>query len=811
MKNTGFGFLPNKVVMMRKPTEIYPNISDSDKLNNGNATEYSYKMVPHAYERAISSFPIFDENNMVYNPNIVNIKPMIPPHNNHNFRHPLVYGQKKNNCLNSCSCMKKSNSSVCSKTNEGNNEQKHINDFIPILFNNKKILVSNVFDNAHNKNPVTNLEASNPNYNFKHNAFTHSGGYASIDHKNRSRSNNGSVPHDNKNNNNDKKNIYGNVMCGKGDDIINQRKIEMFKKKIINDKTHEPSKSPKINDLINQKDLEIKDLEIKIEKEKLEHEIKDTVLDNNKLKEKLLDQKIKYEETLKHLKKVENEKRTLKSNLHVRDKVLEKLEKEIGSVDNENELLLKIKENSNLGDIHKVFKLLHDKENAEINKYDHKKNYNTKSISYADDTTKDIVNDMENNRNIKKNENSKGDKKMEDFRWYKTISTFDGADTENYDVDVNDKKEYIDETNEPIKNDTNFLKATIIKMDKEIHKLKEENKNVNFKYQNTFEALTELRKDTLEYMESIVSRDMRIGYMESMLQKCEKDLVKLKDNFKKEEINNREKIAKLRSEIKILENQSSHLRHMIQEKDSEIVLLKNEIVRNDILLKQYEERNKELQSELRLMCNNLENVIDASNKKDIFMDQLERQIRENEIHRQNAYLKEVAKNRKMHANMKFKEILFDKSTKTQVDEYRTLKKELYLNKIQIEKAKEAFGMLKISSNRESMPRKKKSIKKKSNRSFSENSSGKHTESSSGKYTEDSTENITEKCHENGEEHNPSDYKIDTTKKNNNNDKLGLKISADYVPDHKLSNSVTKKNAKKMTKKLINIEEETLVK
>ncbi|KEG04252.1 hypothetical protein YYE_01158 [Plasmodium vinckei vinckei] len=767
MKNTGFGFLPNKVVMMRKPTEIYPNISDNDKLNNGNRNKYSYKMVPHGYERPISSFPIFEENNMIYNPNIVNLKPMIPPHSNHNFRHPLVYEQKKNNCLNSCSCMKKSNSSVCSKTNEGNNknnEQKNINDFIPILFNNKKILVSNVFDNAHNKNSVPNLEASNPNYNFKHNVFPHSGGCASIDHKNRSKSNNGSIPHDNKNNN--------------------------------NDKTREPSKSPKINDLINQKDLEIKDLEIKIEKEKLEHEIKDTVLDNNKLKEKLLDQKIKYEETLKHLKKVENEKRTLKSNLHVRDKVLEKLEKEIGSVDNENELLLKIKENSNLSDIHKVFKLLHDKENAEINKYDHKKNHTIKSISYADDTTKDIINDMENNRNTKKNESTKGDKQMEEFRWYKTISTYDGADTENYDADMNDKKEDIDEKNNLMKNDTNFLKATIIKMDKEIHKLKEENKNVNFKYQNTFEALTELRKDTLEYMESIVSRDMRIGYMESMLQKCEKDLAKLKDNFKKEEINNREKIAKLRSEIKILENQSSHLRHMIQEKDSEIVLLKNEIVRNDILLKQYEERNKELQSELRLMCNNLENVIDASNKKDIFMDQLERQIRENEIHRQNAYLKEVAKNRKMHANMKFKEILFDKSTKTQVDEYRTLKKELYLNKIQIEKAKEAFGMLKISSNRESMPRKKKGIKKKSIRSFSENSSGKYTENSSGKYTEDSTENIIEKCHENGEENNPSDYKIDTTKKNNNNDKLGLKIPTDFVPDTKQSNSVTKKNAKK---------------
>ncbi|CDU20542.1 hypothetical protein YYC_01332 [Plasmodium yoelii 17X] len=806
MKNTSFGFLPNKVVMSRKPIDIYPNISDSDKLNNVNTNEYSYKMVPHAYKRTISSFPMFDDNNLVYNPNIVNIKQMRPPHNNSNFHYPLVYGQKKNNCLNSCSCMKKSNSNICNKINDEhnkNNEQKHINDFIPILFNNKKILVSNVFDNAHNKDPVSNLEASNSNYNFKHNLFTHPGGYVSIDHKNRSRSSNDSAPHDNKNNNNDGKNNYGNIMYGKGGNIINPPNIGIFKKKIIKDKAHEPPKSPQINDLINQKDLEIKDLEIKIEKEKLEHEIKDTVLDNNKLKEKLLDQKIKYEETLKHLKKVESEKRTLKSNLNVRDKVLEKLEKEIGSVDNENELLLKIKENSNLSDIHKVFKLLHDKENGE-------KNHNIKSISYADDTTKNIINDMENDRNSKKNESSKGDKKMEEFRWYKTISTFDGADTENYDIDMNDKKEEINEKNDPIKNDTNFLKATIIKMDKEIHKLKEENKNVNFKYQNTFEALTELRKDTLEYMESIVSRDMRIGYMESMLQKCEKDLEKLKDNFKKEETNNREKIAKLKSEIKILENQSSHLRHMIQEKDSEIVLLKNEIVRNDILLKQYEERNKELQSELRLMCNNLENVIDASNKKDIFMDQLERQIRENEIHRQNAYLKEVAKNRKIHANMKFKEILFDKSTKTQVDEFRNLKKELYLNKIQIEKAKEAFGMLKISSNRESMPRKKKVVKKKNTRSLSENSSGKYTENSSGKYTEGSTENITENCHENGTENNPSDYKINSTKKNNKNDKLGLKTPTDSVSNHKLSNSVAKKNTKKMTKKLINVEEETLV-
>ncbi|VWU51353.1 conserved protein, unknown function, partial [Hepatocystis sp. ex Piliocolobus tephrosceles] len=381
----------------------------------------------------------------------------------------------------------------------------------------------------------------------------------------------------------------------------------------------------------------------------------------------------------------------------VRNKVLSKLENEIGLIDNENDYLRNIKTNHSLSDMHDVFKYLHkekDKGKIELNTNEKKKQNQFQNR-----------NDNRDNNSNNINKISQLDKQKNDLNCLYGESFYDESNLTNNDEEISDdttdrnNKKKKKKNSKAIKtnldtNDIYSLKSIIVKLEKELEELKEDNKNINFKYENTFKTLSELRKDTLEYMESIVSRDMRIGYMESMLQKSEKDLSKLKKLYKNEQTINKEMVDKLISDVNILKKQSNYLQSIIQEKDAQNVLLKSDIVRNEVLISQFEARNKELQSELKLMCTNLENVIDVSNKKDIFMNELEKQIRENEVNRQNAYLIEVANNRKAHTNMQFKEMLYEKTAQNDFNALHNLKKELYLNNIHMEKAKHAFEILK---------------------------------------------------------------------------------------------------------------------
>lgn len=427
---------------------------------------------------------------------------------------------------------------------------------------------------------------------------------------------------------------------------------------------------------MNMQDKQIKELEKSIKEENtlntLEHS-----LENQRLKEKLLEQKKKYEDTLKHVKQLQVEKRTLKNNLTVRDKVLNKLENDMNSIDNENNFLLSVKEKTDFKEIHNVFKCLHKNGNDLTNKKVEKtKKLKCKNESFADlgDEVADDDDDDDDS----------------------DIYDYDNEEEKEKRTSIKKKKKNYNKKKDKIlnENDVYTLKNEILELEKEVRDLKVENKDIAFKYENTFKTLSELRKDTLEYMESIVSRDTRIAYMETSLQKCEKDIFKMREHYAKQKAGFENKIEQCVSEIKVLKRQSSHLQEMIQEKDAQIVLLKSEIVRNETLIKQYENRNKELQSELELMCNNLESVIEASNKKDLYMNELEKELRENEVNRQNAYLKEIAKNRKVQTEIKFKEILHDKSVKNKINEIKNLKNELYINNLHVQKAKDAYKILK---------------------------------------------------------------------------------------------------------------------
>ncbi|EUD68876.1 hypothetical protein C922_00564 [Plasmodium inui San Antonio 1] len=720
--------MPHNLIPSSKYHEIRAQNEGNAKLSNRDVYEYrSSKLSPMYSSATFKSHPPIYTEKVTYNPKVVNPNSAIP-----NYSPPGGSGRKVS-CMNSFPCLN-GQTRGCNEMNNGTTNGtyngvifKHpsVSGYttgynaaptnkrfvkkvskVPCLFNTKPAFRQDSCEKGYSDVSGVPIHFDSPVHGSK--------GYVQL-----SRHDEMAVY-----NMNEKKKNKDLEVMGK----LNH--VEPFKKRVSKEKLPEPIIKNKINELIKEKDEQIKELEIEIQNEKRKSEMvrphgaenprEYANVENRNLKEKLLDQKIKYEETLKHLKRVELDRRSLKSSLNVRDKVLTKLENEIGSVDNENDFLLRLKENTSLSDVHNLFKFLQgrDKEAEEERYHNSARTNNEKGKGLNKDKERNKrVDSYARSDTYRVDETGQGKHKEDEFSWYKSKSTCDDsllpleddASEENRNSYKKGKK--VSTFSQPSfdNNDMYTLKSTIVELEKEVYELKEENKSVNFKYENTFQALSELRKDTLEYMESIVSRDMRIAYMESMLQKSEKDLGKLKELLKKQQVLYREKVDKCTSEISILEKQSSHLQSMIQEKDSEIVLLKNEIIRNEMLVRQYEERNKELQNELRLMCNNLENVIDASNKKDLFMVELEKQIRENEVHRQNAYLKEVAKNRKVQANMKFKEIMYDKSAKHQVDELQSLKKELYLNKIQMQKARDAFEVLKKVPKAGSLRRSKQNV------------------------------------------------------------------------------------------------------
>ncbi|KJP88187.1 hypothetical protein AK88_02134 [Plasmodium fragile] len=781
MRSPSF-IMPHNLIPSSKYHEIRAQNEEKEKLSNRDVYEYrSNKVSPMCTTTTFKSHPPIYTEKITYNPNVVSQGPAIPNYGAHGG------SPRKVSCMNSFPCLK-GHTRGCNEMNNGAINGIHNSGIfthptssayttrynaaptnkrlvkkvskVPCLFNTKPAFMQHSCEKVYNDVSAGLIHFDSP---------LHGGqGYVQISTHDET-----PIYHIN-----EKKNKKDLEVMGK------LKHMEPFKKRVTKEKLPEPIIKNKINELIKEKDEQIKELENEIQNEKrksemvkpdgAEKERECSNVENRKLKEKLLDQKIKYEETLKHLKRVEIERRSLKSSLNVRDKVLTKLENEIGSVDNENDYLLRLKENTSLSDVHNLFKFLQgrDKEGDE-GRYDKcagKNNENGKGLNKTNERN-NRVDTYERSDTYGVNDVEEGKDKEDEFSWYKSKSTCEESllSLEGDELKENKnsykKGKKVSKFSKPSfdNNDMYTLKSTIVELEKEVYELKEENKNVNFKYENTFQALSELRKDTLEYMESIVSRDMRIAYMESMLQKSEKDLGKLKELLKKQQLLYTEKVDKCSSEISILEKQSSHLQSMIQEKDSEIVLLKNEIIRNEMLVNQYEERNKELQNELRLMCNNLENVIDASNKKDLFMVELEKQIRENEVHRQNAYLKEVANNRKVHANMKFKEMMYDKSAKHQVDELHTLKKELYLNKIQMQKARDAFEVLKKVPKAETVCRRKQNF---------------------------SQDNDSSTVHNFSEDKNDQDGGHTT---------FETKVSSEAGPAHKAKHSVVKKKKKRVAK------------
>ncbi|KAL8429144.1 hypothetical protein ACSSS7_006771 [Eimeria intestinalis] len=165
--------------------------------------------------------------------------------------------------------------------------------------------------------------------------------------------------------------------------------------------------------------------------------------------------------------------------------------------------------------------------------------------------------------------------------------------------------------------------------------------------QETFEKLTDKRKEAAELLELVAQRDMRIARMEAVLNQKTKEfevaLKRLKERLSRET----KKREEAEQECLVALEQCNAFKATLASRDSKILMLESEVVRKDTLLRQLEEKVHVLSSDLNSTHAQLQQLLAATAAKDAYMQELEAQLRKNDVERQTAYLTEVSKSRKL--------------------------------------------------------------------------------------------------------------------------------------------------------------------
>ncbi|KAL8455018.1 hypothetical protein Emag_001145 [Eimeria magna] len=165
--------------------------------------------------------------------------------------------------------------------------------------------------------------------------------------------------------------------------------------------------------------------------------------------------------------------------------------------------------------------------------------------------------------------------------------------------------------------------------------------------QETFEKLTDKRREAAELLELLAQRDMRIAKVEAVLNQKTKEfevvLKRLKERLGRET----KKREDAEQECLVALEQCNAFKATLASRDSKILMLEAEIVRRDTLLRQLEERVNSLSSDLSSTHAQLQQLLAATAAKDAYMQEIEAQLRKNDMERQTAYLTEVSKNRKL--------------------------------------------------------------------------------------------------------------------------------------------------------------------
>ncbi|CDJ59488.1 high molecular mass nuclear antigen, putative [Eimeria maxima] len=232
----------------------------------------------------------------------------------------------------------------------------------------------------------------------------------------------------------------------------------------------------------------------------------------------------------------------------------------------------------------------------------------------------------------------------------------------------------------------------------EIKKLRADREAAEELQHDTFEKLTDKRKEAAELLELLSQRDMKVARVEAYLQQKSRELEVLaarsKERLKKEQSRREE----AEQEYRIAAEQCNVFKATLANRDEKLMQLQAEVVRRDTLLKQSEERVRVLRDDLTGAHSQLQQMLKAMAAKDAYMQELETQLRKNDTERQLAYLTEVSKSRKLALDTRMQQELCRAALNDKREKLAAAKQDLFRSESAMERIRKAIGAAQATEN-----------------------------------------------------------------------------------------------------------------
>ncbi|CDJ32697.1 high molecular mass nuclear antigen, putative [Eimeria mitis] len=232
----------------------------------------------------------------------------------------------------------------------------------------------------------------------------------------------------------------------------------------------------------------------------------------------------------------------------------------------------------------------------------------------------------------------------------------------------------------------------------EIKKLRADREAVEELQQDTFEKLTDKRKEAAELLELLSQRDMKVARIEAYLQQKTRELEVLAARSKEHLQKEQSKREEAEQEYRVAAEQCNAFKATLANRDEKLMQLQAEVVRRDTLLKQLEERVRVLSDDLTGAHSQLQQVLKAMAAKDAYMQELEAQLRKNDTERQLAYLTEVSKSRKLAVETRIQQELCRAALNDKREKLAAAKQDLFRSESAMERIRKAIGAAQTTEN-----------------------------------------------------------------------------------------------------------------
>ncbi|KAK2195602.1 hypothetical protein BdWA1_003279 [Babesia duncani] len=178
----------------------------------------------------------------------------------------------------------------------------------------------------------------------------------------------------------------------------------------------------------------------------------------------------------------------------------------------------------------------------------------------------------------------------------------------------------------------------------QVSRLGQQLRNMEIKYNETFDALNEVRNNALEAGERALEREFRVALLEKALHNSELKLQQAKE-LQAQTVNQaKEERTQARRENAILESQIEQLRLLCRERDAKIVGLVRDLAKSTFDFKSLAKKQRELLDQLTESQGRLDAMVLETNQRESSLIELEASLKRRDGERQAAHLQELAKN-----------------------------------------------------------------------------------------------------------------------------------------------------------------------